>query len=277
MSIRCNLDEIFDVAEPKHSTASQSKATTADHLPSEQDGVLIWYTDINQFRDEDDQVWKASLKSLSTAEQAKVLKFAFFDDRKRCLLSTFLQKSLIRTHLQCARDDEFKIERTRENKPYATSPKKALGSWNYNVSHHGNYVCIASHSKYIVGVDLVDLETRSLAVGRADDYIDIFSKQLGVDEVRGIRNEPTENAKYAHFFVLWSLKEAFIKAIGLGLGFDLQNATFKVTFHHDGSDSIDLSIDPIEGEREARCRGCTSWSKGSAVAYIFGKKREDWR
>jgi phosphopantetheinyl transferase len=32
---------------------------------------------------------------------------------------------------------------------------------------------------------------------------------------------PTDTTQYTLFFVVWSLKEAFIKAIGLGLGFDL--------------------------------------------------------
>jgi phosphopantetheinyl transferase len=31
----------------------------------------------------------------------------------------------------------------------------------------------------------------------------------------------TEKDKYDLFYLIWSLKEAFIKAIGLGLGYDL--------------------------------------------------------
>ena len=33
--------------------------------------------------------------------------------------------------------------------------------------------------------------------------------------------QPTETARYCYFYLIWSLKEAFIKAIGQGLGFDL--------------------------------------------------------
>jgi phosphopantetheinyl transferase len=31
----------------------------------------------------------------------------------------------------------------------------------------------------------------------------------------------TETAKYSYFYLIWSLKEAFIKAIGQGLGYEL--------------------------------------------------------
>ena len=35
----------------------------------------------------------------------------------------------------------------------------------------------------------------------------------------------TEDDKYCHFYILWALKESYVKAIGLGLGFDLRNVS----------------------------------------------------
>ena len=34
-------------------------------------------------------------------------------------------------------------------------------------------------------------------------------------------SQPDEDARYNAFFIVWSLKESFIKAIGMGLGFEL--------------------------------------------------------
>ena len=34
-------------------------------------------------------------------------------------------------------------------------------------------------------------------------------------------SHPSEQWQYNRFYVLWSLKEAFVKAVGLGLGFNL--------------------------------------------------------
>lgn len=38
--------------------------------------------------------------------------------------------------------------------------------------------------------------------------------------------QPTERAKYSYFYIIWSLKEAFIKAIGQGLGYDLKEVSY---------------------------------------------------
>ena len=35
-------------------------------------------------------------------------------------------------------------------------------------------------------------------------------------------SEVDDSSRYMFFFIFWSLKESYIKAIGLGLGFDLQ-------------------------------------------------------
>jgi len=37
-----------------------------------------------------------------------------------------------------------------------------------------------------------------------------------------ISSQPTEDDRCSYFYLLWSLKEAYIKAIGQGLGYDLK-------------------------------------------------------
>jgi hypothetical protein len=111
-------------------------------------GFYIWYASI-----EDIEVgsasWGLCLSQLSEQDKSKVLSFLFKEDKKRSLLSILLQHTLVRHHLGITEDD-YKIERTPENKPYASPHKKRIDSWNYNVSHHGKFVCIASHSSFLV-------------------------------------------------------------------------------------------------------------------------------
>jgi 4'-phosphopantetheinyl transferase len=97
-----------------------------------------------------------------------------------------------------------------------------LGSWNYNVSHHGRYVCIASHPSLLVGVDLVDLKTRASYIQSSKEYFDMFVGVMHPRELNVIYHHSGENDQYNAFFINWSLKEAFVKAIGKGLGFNLQ-------------------------------------------------------
>ena len=61
-----------------------------------------------------------------------------------------------------------------------------------------------------------------------------------------------------HFYVIWSLKEAFIKAIGLGLGYNLGDINFSVRY----SDAYRNGLNLLSG---------------TAQAAIKGVQRPDWR
>jgi 4'-phosphopantetheinyl transferase len=50
----------------------------------------------------------------------------------------------------------------------------------------------------------------------------MFTQQLTPFEQRSILAQSSDDRRYTMFFMYWSLKEAFIKAIGQGLGYDLQ-------------------------------------------------------
>ena len=80
--------------------------------------------------------------------------------------------------------------------------------------------------------------------------------QLTKREMNVIMAEETENARYDLFFLYWAMKEAFIKAIGQGLGFKLQ--------------TIDFTIVPSSSQG----RKIVS---GSAVMTMNGIVRHDWR
>lgn len=185
------------------------------------------------------------------------MRFYQKDDQKRSLLSILMQRSIIRHALKVS-ENEYVIRRTRENKPYAISSKKAIGRWNYNVSHHGDFVAIASHPHLIVGVDLVTLSTRSSFANTFPEFLEMFSEQLTQTEMQSIMAEKSESMQYQHFFIIWSLKESFIKAIGAGLSYDLKCANFTVEF----SPAYKNGLNPLSG---------------TAALHIAGQERKDWR
>ena len=106
----------------------------------------------------------------------------------------------------------------------------------------------------------------------------IFTKQLHPLEKDLILAQDGEEAKYTMFFVIWSLKEAFVKAIGQGLGFDLHELYFTVQYengpmagksHHINTESL-KDCTPLE---------ITSQSEflyGTAKATWNGQLRHDW-
>ena len=84
------------------------------------------------------------MHGLSIEEQDRVMAYKFLDDRKRCLLSHLMQHHVVREHFNLM-PGKYAIRRTKENKPFLYDPRAEFGRFNFNVSHHGQYVGIVSH------------------------------------------------------------------------------------------------------------------------------------
>ncbi|WRX18660.1 hypothetical protein QQP08_011147 [Theobroma cacao] len=83
-------------------------------------------------------------------------RFVNKDDRKRALISWLLQYALVHEVLGIPYH-EIVIKRTLEGKPFLECGRVCLDfpNFNFNVSHHGDYVAIASETLCLVGLDIV--------------------------------------------------------------------------------------------------------------------------
>lgn len=244
--------------DSKRTTSSDGVDVVVDQAEK---GSYIWHCTIEDLPCTQSADWNVFMSFVTDEERIKILKFRFDDDRKRALVSILLQKALVRHHLNTTLDDGFVIKRTTENKPYVVLLKdgstKPIGHWNYNLSHHGQFVGIASHPRLLVGADLVDISTRAPSIRSARAYIEMFERNLDPKELSFILRQGNEDSIYLGFFIIWSLKESFIKAIGIGLGFELQNVCFTVKYDPLANDSGSI--------------------RGSATATICGVFRSDWK
>lgn len=104
--------------------------------------------------------------------------------------------------------------------------------FNVNLSHHGSWVFLAADSKQLVGADVMTISPL-----RADEppesFFRDFTNCLTCDEWNAVRScEPFgPSALFRAFFVFWTLKESYIKAVGIGLGLDLMRIEFHVPMH----------------------------------------------
>lgn len=74
-----------------------------------------------------------------------------------------------------------------------------------------------------VGVDVEHIE-------RAAEYLKIAERNFSPDEVTGLRAlEPKSRTR--RFFEFWTLKEAFIKAMGIGVSLGLDRVSFQFDDH----------------------------------------------
>lgn len=168
----------------------------------------------------------------------ELIRFVKLEDRKRAVVSRLLQYALVHQVLGIP-FDEIIIRRTPEGKPFLVCDdvKSGFPNFNFNVSHHGDYVAIASEPICLVGLDIVSY---SVPVNEtADKFIQSFSSYFSSLEWCNIFNAVhSSDGMLKVFYRYWCLKEAFVKAIGSGVGHKLDD----VEFHHTSWDNIFVKV-----------------------------------
>ena len=130
--------------------------------------------------------------------QAKIVSFRKWQDAQRCLIGNILLmeglKMINKSDLSL---DELKF--TGYKRPYFND------SFDFNVSHSGQYVMCAVSETSRVGIDVEEIQSIE---------INDFENEFSLKERQQILQ--SDKSLYT-FFSLWTQKEAFLKAIGTGL------------------------------------------------------------
>jgi 4'-phosphopantetheinyl transferase len=142
---------------------------------------------------------------LDDYEKNRAEKFYFEDDKVRYILS----RSILKKLLSCI----FKIEIDTITIDYSASkPVIRHLPVQFNISHSGDFVFIGI-SKAVIGVDIEKINPDF-------EYKDIINRYFDSNEIETI--EQSENQVFK-FYKYWTRKEAFLKAWGTGLDFDLES------------------------------------------------------
>ncbi len=131
-------------------------------------------------------------------------------DRKKgfsILFSNLLLKYCIKQELNLK---EFNLEYNEYGKPYLKDKKDFF----FNISHSKEYIILVSDNKDL-GIDIEYIKNRNL---------DIMERIFTIEEQEYIL---MQEDKIKAFYEIWTLKESYIKALGLGLYKDLKS--FSVT------------------------------------------------
>ncbi|KAJ7514947.1 hypothetical protein O6H91_23G066300 [Diphasiastrum complanatum] len=136
---------------------------------------------------------------LPSSEQSAVLSYFKMEDRKRALVSRLLQRILVHTFLNIPYHDIL-IARTPEGKPYLANLLRAqeFANFNFNVSHHGSYVVIASDPEYLVGVDVMACDSAQTEYPL--EYIDNFRSYFTKLELQTICSSGLDDVEKYHQF-----------------------------------------------------------------------------
>ncbi|MDA1184689.1 MAG: 4'-phosphopantetheinyl transferase superfamily protein [Acidobacteria bacterium] len=178
----------------------------------------------------------ADVSLLSVDERARLARFVFARDRRDFAASHALLRRRLSTHADLP-PDAWTFEVEPGGKPHLSADHVGADpAFNlaFNLSHtHGLVACAIGR-----GVDIgVDVES----IDRAVEGRDIATRYFSPDEIR-LLDACDAVERQARFIELWTLKEAYVKAIGRGLGHSL--ATFGFAF--DGERGIRFAPPPGE-------------------------------
>jgi 4'-phosphopantetheinyl transferase len=161
----------------------------------------------------------AAEQLLSTQERERAARFVFEHDRRDYTVA----HALLRTMLSAEdgrRPADLAFEADNYGKPVLMSASGLMSPLTFSLSHTTGLVACAVGRDVSVGVDVACLDRTADvdAIGKRCFSVDERSQlPLGDDERR------------LRFFELWTLKEAFSKAVGRGLALPLSSVVFELT------------------------------------------------
>ena len=156
---------------------------------------------INALNELSDDEFKRALSKMDPEQKDRIIRFHFMEDRKRALVGVLLSKYAIAKVFEIS-SDEIRVEKNKYGKPHVVGKRGV----HFNISHSGDYVvCAVAGSP--VGIDVQEIKGGSL------DIADRFFSQEEKDALSMCEGD----AKRKLFYEIWSLKEAYIKCIGMGL------------------------------------------------------------
>ncbi len=164
---------------------------------------------------------------MNTEERAKWLRFRFAKHRHQYLVT----RALIRTTLSHYINKSPKKWQFSKNKYGRPEILQANNRLRFNLSHTDNLVICGLVWEKDIGVDVENQARQNATIEIADRF---FSQQ----EVTDLHQLPKQ-LQQSRFFDYWTLKEAYIKARGMGLSLPLkyfsfhflEQRTVKISFH----------------------------------------------
>ena len=168
------------------------------------DDVVVYEVDVS----EDDPREALAARMLDEEESERSQSFVFPGPRRRFVLCRAALRSILCLRIGCSNND-LKFGATDQEKPYALVRNEPI-EFGFNVSHSGDYGLIAIGEAPALGVDV---EFR-----RHHRNLDLLvSTVLSPDEKTQIASVSDLGEKNSLFFDFWTVKEAVLKAVGIGM------------------------------------------------------------
>jgi len=158
---------------------------------------------------------KLLTQGLSTEEVQKAEKFYREEDRQRYIAAHLFLRAVLSHYFPSIQAERWCFETNAYGKP---SLAKLHGlNFHFNLSHSDSHIYIICSKEYECGIDVEEIKEMEFStellnlVMNKEEQEDFFKSQ----------------EKEKLFFKYWTLKEAYVKAVGEGVSLALNSVNFK--------------------------------------------------
>jgi 4'-phosphopantetheinyl transferase len=195
--------------------------------------VHVWLVDPAELDDAD--LLREYHALMDAADRRKHDRYRFQQHRHACLLSRALVRTTLSRYCPDIHPREWKFVETANGRPEIAAGQASL-PLRFNLSRTDGLIACAVALQRDVGVDIECIDLRRSTAAIAERY-------FAPAELRHLRAERAER-----FFDYWTLKEAYVKARGIGLSIPLEQMAFEIG----GDASIRAWFDPRLQDEPAR-------------------------
>jgi len=221
--------------------------------------------------------------------RTKIKRFFRREDAFRSLVGNLLPRLMLRE--RGVPVSSVKLAKTEAGKPYISTPITDLPEHDqvhigYNVTHDAGLIAMAFEvgttpdqpwidpPAHRIGVDVMHLSIPDRFTFQA--FVETVGDALTPYEKETLSPAPPVSSSEAlyHFYLIWTLKEAYTKALGVGLGFDFKRIEYDKAKNRVKVDGIILKGWTFDIFRvpEAQGKGGDDGYVGVAAKYVGGKR-----
>lgn len=176
-----------------------------------------------------EELYQKALTLVDHESQARIQRFYHRADSCRTLIGRILIRMILKERGISPKDIKFST--TLEGKPYIVN-QPSNPPMAYNITHDNNVIAMViapgvhRPPAFSIGIDVMKLRVPGRETFKS--FVDAVGDQLTDLEHSLLKGMIPEVERLKRFFWMWTLKEAYTKALGLGLGFDFKRIEFDV-------------------------------------------------
>ena len=203
--------------------------------------VHLWFAYDGQICDH--QLLSQYHNLLNEEECSQQQRFYFEKHRHQHLVTRTLVRTVLSLYVNEISPHEWQFKKNKYGKPSISNSSLTV-PLHFNISHADELVVMAVTLDQEVGIDVEYLF-------RAGKTVEIAESFFSPIEVKQLLALPAEKQK-DRFFDLWTLKEAYIKACGMGLSIPLDH--FSYSFPQQGE--VVISFEPERNDQPENWQIC---------------------